>query len=94
MTYNQRMIAQFVENTIENINKRVEFYSKDITRSAEARKSFALETINNEYNKAYGALLFTEIYLEGIEEADYGKLKKKLDEALSDAIQRAMEDIK
>lgn len=93
MTYTQTMITNFVEHSIESINKRVDFYSKDLTRNAETRKGFALETINNEYNKAYGALLFTRIYLDELEEADYDKLKNTLNDALANAVQKALEAI-
>lgn len=94
MTYTESMITVFVEQTIDTMNKTVEFYSKDHTRSSETRRGFALEIINNEHNKAYGALLFTQIYLNEIEEADYNKLKNTLSDALANAVQKALEDIK
>ena len=78
MTYTLEQTIAFVNQTVASMEHSFE-WSKNIEDYTDGRKCrWALKCIDKEEERCFGALLYVNCYLHGIEDKDYEDLNDRL----------------
>lgn len=86
MTHFEKQIENYINSKIESMNHTIEFAEKQ-----GLDKDYALWSIEGTWNSGGGAVSFTQIYAELIDEETADKLRDRLTEAYFEARNRVRE---
>ena len=91
MTYTLEKLTSYVDNSIDSMDRKIE-YAKTIEGwTNERRSEWAVGCVESEHDKAFGALVFAQVYLKEITEAQYKKLNDRLFDEFWKAREKARE---
>lgn len=98
MTYTLEQITNYVDGCIADMTRHLEHAKGNdggpITEwTAEHKYNWAVGCIEADRERGFGALVFTEVYLKGIEEKQYKKLNDRLSDAYFEAKEKARDEI-
>ena len=79
----QNKIYSFIDCVIEDMFKTVEF-----SKQVYAGKEWAISEINDEYERGFGALLFSKCYEHSITELEYDALMDRLYDSREEALKQ------
>ncbi len=81
-------LEQFIKASIEEFDSTIKY-----TKTADLgdRRQFAERTINQIYDRAFGAMLYMKCWAQGITETEYKKLSDKLINARFETLKTAWE---
>lgn len=87
MTFTEKQITNYIETRISRMDSHFNWMKDELEGwTIEHKKNWAKECVKEEYTDGFGALSFTQIYLEGIDEKTYDKLHKKLSDHFYDLV--------
>lgn len=89
MTYTLEQITSYVDNCIADMTRHLEHAKTIEDWTAERRSDWAVGCIEAGRERAFGALVFTLVYLKEITDAQYKKLDNKLTDAYFEALEKA-----
>lgn len=85
MTFTEKQITDYINHRIDRMNHTFEWAKENMEeRTPSSKARWAKDCIKSEYEDGYGALSFTHIYLEGIDEKTFNELHKRLTDASYD----------
>ena len=79
----QNKIYSFINDIIDDMDKTVDFALKQRTG-----RTWCVNELNSEYQKGFGALLFSKCYAHSITEFEYDALLDRIHDARESAFQR------
>lgn len=89
MTYTLEQITNYVDGCISDMTRHLEHAKTIEDWTNERRSDWAVGCIEADREKGFGALVFTLVYLKGIEDKQYKKLNGKLSDAYFEAVDKA-----
>lgn len=85
----QNKIYSFINDMIDDMNKTVDFALEQRTG-----RTWCVNELDSEYQKGFGALLFSKCYEHSITELEYDALLDRIYDAKDSAMQRLAREYK